>query len=217
LALICIRRINDELVRRFQDAKFGVIKLQRYRTLKEGIIAVRFALQRNPTLDRKARKDLADDVLKNGINGLKGKGSGKGWWSTIIDAAHQSITGESDIVGEAKRQVAKTNDVDFLNSLAAEKNPELEDVIREVIELAHTSLADAIERSLKLTVPAVRMIQNDELTKQLEREIRSGEEKAMTELRVRLVRQMNDASPHDKLDKKYGIIISSYLAISHLL
>jgi hypothetical protein len=192
------------------------IKASEFQLKKERILILKYLLEKVDGLDRDQVRNLADAVLTRrdlqsvlGILKISGK-EDKGSTSTsggYVNAAKERIkitfgmakgskqTREEAMWREANKAAASVSDSRFLLQLqAAPVNEYLRDATVEAEETAYAYLKDRTESLVDGIGKQIFSIQKEECDRQILRDVTSGEDKELGNLRSEFVRLIEDST-----------------------
>jgi hypothetical protein len=189
--------------RHFDEAKFSVVKATEFRSLKERLLFVRHHLKERPQLDPSKRTELIqalfqEDDLRRARKVLLKSDKNKDKSSWFLKAvgmfAGLKSTDEESLRRDARKISSTISDSDFLRELKVIQDEDLVALVQAAMAHAHTYLSSLIDVTVKKMTQAVLHMQYVEGKRKVRREVETEESKALDDIRVNFIRDINQSS-----------------------
>ena len=190
--------------RHVTDAKFGVVKEERFKFLKERLAFVLHLLNENRDLAPEKRTELFQTLFSEGgfrhTNPKSRKNRQRRHGKMTLFTKMKGIlprlgaTNEESLRSEMKKIADSTSDADFLLELKGVENEDLEAKAQEAVDIAHTQLTSLIDTAVDRITREVLRMQEEECNRKIQHEIKTKQREAVSVAHMKFIRDINRKS-----------------------
>ena len=187
-----------------EDAKFGIVKGEKFRSLKERLAFVRHLLNEHRDMGPERRTELVQALLsersfrhvhpKSDENRQHGHGKTSLFTKIKGILAQSEATNEESLRGEMKRIADGISDADFLLELKGIDNGDLVAQAQEAVVIAYAQLSSSIDATVNQMTRDVLHMQTEECNRKIQLEIETKQRKALDDARTSFIQDVNKKS-----------------------
>jgi hypothetical protein len=190
--------------RHVMNAKFDVVKGEKFKSLKENVAFARHLLNEHRDIGPEKRTELVRALFTEGVfrhtrpksrknrQGRNGKTSLFKKLNGILPRLR--ATNEESLRSEMKNIADSISDADFLLELKGVENEDLGFKAQEVVGIAHTQLTSLIDATVNQMACDVLGMQEEECKRKIQHEIKAKQREVLSVARMKFIRDINSKS-----------------------
>lgn len=189
---------------RVEDANFGVVKGEKFTSLKERLAFVRHILNERRDMGPEERREFVQPLLSEGgshhanhkSDDYRQQGHGKTSLFTKLKGIlpRSGATNEESLSSEMKKIADGISDTDFLLWLKGIEDKDLEALAQETVHIAHTQLSSSIDATVNRMTRDVLQMQKEECKRKIQLELETKQRKVLGDARMNFIRDVNNKS-----------------------